>query len=54
MVRDFSSQLSVIGHLSSVVWDGRDDGGRAVPAGVYFVKFTADNQQQVEKTILFR
>ncbi|MCK4941548.1 T9SS type A sorting domain-containing protein, partial [candidate division WOR-3 bacterium] len=54
MVRDFSNQLSVIGHLSSVVWDGFDDNNRKVPAGVYFVHFDADHYQKVEKTVLLR
>ncbi len=27
---------------SSVAWDGRDDNGRAVPAGLYFARFAGD------------
>ena len=54
MVRDLSNQLSVIGHLSSVLWDGNDDLHRHVPAGVYFIKLTTDDYQQVEKTILLK
>jgi hypothetical protein len=38
----------------SVLWDGRDDVGRTVPAGVYFVRFHADDCQQVHKTVLLK
>jgi hypothetical protein len=38
----------------TVSWDGQDDLGRKVPAGVYFVRFDTDHCQQIEKTILFR
>jgi hypothetical protein len=54
MVRDLSNQLSVIGHLSTVVWDGYDALNRSVPAGVYFVKLTAGDYQEVQKTILLK
>jgi hypothetical protein len=35
-------------------WDGCDDVGRRMPAGVYFVQFVTDDYQRVEKTILVR
>jgi hypothetical protein len=38
----------------TVHWDGRDDLGRQVPAGVYFVRFDTDDYQKVEKAILLR
>lgn len=38
----------------SVNWDGRDDNGRKVPAGVYFVRMNVGNYQQVQKTILLK
>jgi len=38
----------------TVNWDGRDDVGRQVPAGVYFVKFAADNYQSIQKTVLLK
>ncbi len=38
----------------AVRWDGCDDLGRKVPAGVYFVRFDADHYQKVEKTVLLR
>ncbi|MGB7055807.1 MAG: T9SS type A sorting domain-containing protein, partial [bacterium] len=54
MVRDLSDQLSVISHQSSVMWDSRDDVGRHVPAGVYFVKLSTGNYQRAQKTILLK
>ena len=38
----------------TVSWDGRDDLGRRLPSGVYFVKFAADNHQRVQKTVLLK
>lgn len=41
----------VEGWRGSVSWDGRDDRGRSLPAGVYFVRLMADDRQQVERII---
>ena len=38
----------------TLVWQGLDDSGRKVPAGVYFVRFSADGTSQVEKTVLLK
>jgi len=38
----------------TTVWDGCDDGGRRVAAGIYFVEFAADNYEKVEKIILLQ
>jgi hypothetical protein len=38
----------------TVSWDSRDDQGRRVPAGVYFVRFHTDDHQQVQKTVLLK
>jgi hypothetical protein len=54
LVSDLSAQLSVIGSPASVMWDGCDDLGRRVPAGVYFVKLTAAGYQNVQKTVLLK
>jgi hypothetical protein len=53
-VRDLSSRLSVIGHPSSVIWDCRDESGRTLPSGIYFVQFKAGDFEQVEKAIVLR
>jgi len=36
----------------AIPWDGRDDGGRRVPAGVYFVRFAADGVVETGKALL--
>jgi len=36
------------------VWDSRDDLGRRVPAGVYFVRFETDDYKKTEKAILLK
>ncbi len=38
----------------AVGWDGRDSGGRAVSAGVYFVRLTGDGLEQTEKVTVVR
>lgn len=38
----------------TVTWSGDDDHGRTVPAGVYFVHFTADDYCTINKAILLR
>ena len=38
----------------TVNWSGRDDQGRRVPAGVYFVKLITDDYQSVQKTVLLK
>ena len=35
-------------------WDGRDDGGRAVQAGLYFVRMTADEREYGARLVLVR
>ncbi|UCG92309.1 MAG: T9SS type A sorting domain-containing protein, partial [candidate division WOR-3 bacterium] len=35
----------------TLVWDGRDDIGRALSAGIYFVRFETTNYEQIEKAI---
>jgi carboxypeptidase T len=54
LVRDLSLQLSVIGHQSSVVWDGRDESGNNTPSGIYFVQFVAGTIEQVEKAVILK
>jgi hypothetical protein len=54
LVRDFSNQLNVVGHPSSVRWDGKDQNGRQVANGVYFVNLEADGNQQKTKVILLK
>jgi len=41
-------------YANKVTWTGDDEAGRAVAAGVYFVKLTADGKETVEKAVLLR
>ncbi len=34
------------------VWDGRDERGRRVSAGVYFYRITAENQESARRMVL--
>ncbi len=54
LIKDFSKQLSAIGHQSSVTWYGRDDSGKKLPSGVYFLRFQTDDFTATEKVILLR
>ena len=38
----------------TVVWDGRDDGGQAVSAGVYLVRLEAQTQTEIHKMLLLK
>jgi hypothetical protein len=49
-----ANQHGGIQPVNQVVWDGSDDVGRSVPAGVYFVRLEADNKTLTEKAILLR
>ena len=35
-------------------WDGRDDGGRESPSGIYFVRLAIHDQQTTRKITLAR
>ena len=37
-----------------LAWDGRDDGGRAAGAGLYFIRMTADGREYGARLILMR
>ena len=53
IVRDFS-RLTVNGERSTIIWDGTDDLGRRLAAGVYFVRLEADGFKKTEKAILLK
>ncbi len=35
-------------------WDGRDDAGRAAPAGVYYLRLAADGETRSSRVVLLR
>lgn len=48
----FSEQQPAGDH--SVIWNGKDDSGKFVPAGVYFCTFSAGGYSETEKILLIR
>jgi hypothetical protein len=47
--------LSVFGgQIITMTWDGLDDNGRKVSAGVYFMRIEAGTQEQVRKVVIIR
>jgi len=53
VVRDLL-RLTVNGERSTIFWDGTDDSGRRLPAGVYFIRLENGGLKQTEKVILLR
>jgi len=39
---------------SEVDWDGRDDAGRTLPAGIYFIRLSQGHRSLVERVALVR
>ncbi|MFN8177128.1 MAG: MXAN_6640 family putative metalloprotease [bacterium] len=53
-VRTLALAPSAAGRRSVVVWDARDDGGRAVPAGVYWAEMDAGASRLARRITLLR
>ncbi len=53
-VRDFTKVLNPKPGLYTLLWDGRDDAGRKVPAGVYFCKLQVLEKTVIQKAIRVR
>jgi hypothetical protein len=54
LVADLHKRKSVIGYQLSVEWDGKDDAGRRLPSGVYFLKFVVGESTETIKLVLLR
>ncbi|MEO0228204.1 MAG: T9SS type A sorting domain-containing protein, partial [candidate division WOR-3 bacterium] len=54
MVKSFNPASGIQSQASGFVWDGTDDSGRKLPAGVYFVQLEAGDYKATEKVILLR
>jgi subtilase family protein/flagellar hook capping protein FlgD len=52
-VRTLKSGILPAGR-QDVIWDGRDEAGRAVPSGVYFYRLVAGPQQAKRKVVFIR
>jgi len=53
LVRDLTQVLRQ-GHQEEVLWDGRDEKGKAVPSGTYLVKLKAGDKEQERKVVVVR
>jgi flagellar hook assembly protein FlgD len=38
----------------TAVWNGTDAQGRGVPSGIYFIRFTTDDYDRIEKAVLLK
>ncbi|MCK4250536.1 hypothetical protein KAX97_03775 [candidate division WOR-3 bacterium] len=54
LVKDFSRLTLDALRPTQIIWDRTDQNDRAVPAGVYFVRFKAGDYEKTEKAILLR
>jgi hypothetical protein len=52
LIKDLTAQLSIIGSQSSIAWQGIDERGRRLPAGVYFVQLDTETHSETQKVIL--
>jgi fibronectin type 3 domain-containing protein len=53
LVKQFG-ELNAQHKLDQIIWDGRDDAGKNLSAGVYFVQLEVGDFKQVKKAILMR
>jgi len=52
LVRQFNHLTNY--SFNQVVWDGTEDSGRKLPAGIYFIRLESDGFKKTEKVILLR
>ncbi len=54
VVRSFSLPQSYIPVIASVNWDGRDEFGKELACGVYFVRLETSNYQNIKSVVILR
>lgn len=54
LVRDLSGQVSAIDRQMSVQWDGTDEAGRKLPAGIYFCRLQDNAGSHFGKLLMMR
>jgi hypothetical protein len=53
LVKSFLTTQTIEPGMHHFTWNGKDEKGNALPAGIYFVKFTAGNYSEVKKVSTF-
>jgi len=53
LVKNFASQTLGAGNYQ-YTWQGKDDNGNELPAGIYFFRTTTGNYSSVKKIVLMR
>jgi hypothetical protein len=54
LIKSFNNLTNDESLVNHVVWYGRDDSEKMLPAGVYFVRFKTGDYERVEKALLLR
>jgi len=52
LVKSFRFSPNVV--RSTLSWDGRDESGKYLPSGIYFVQFVAGGSKQIKKAVLLK
>ncbi len=52
LVRSFSSSGAVHKASSNIIWDGKNESGVKLPAGVYFIDVNIENQRLTKRAVL--
>jgi hypothetical protein len=54
IVKSFDLSSSIENQRSSIIWNGRDDHGRELSSGVYFIQLDTGDHKEVEQVLLIR
>jgi hypothetical protein len=54
LIKDLPIETSDFRQLTQVLWNGTNDRGQNLPAGIYFVKLSADEQIVIKKLVLLK
>jgi photosystem II stability/assembly factor-like uncharacterized protein len=54
LVKSFNPESCILNHESVIFWDGKDEEGRYLPGGVYFIRLVTPQQELTKKVTLLR
>ncbi|MEO0123794.1 MAG: M14 family zinc carboxypeptidase [candidate division WOR-3 bacterium] len=54
VVKSFNLESGILNQVSSIVWDGKDNAGKKIPAGIYFIHLNTGDLSKIEKAILLK